>query len=531
MKRRKFISALSASTVLPALLDGFSFKAFGNSPLLQALAGSTNNDHVLVLIQLSGGNDGINTVIPLDQYTNLANARNNILIPSAQVLPLNGTVNTGLHPVMTGFQQLYNNGLATIVQGVSYPSPNFSHFRSTDIWMTASDSSQVLSSGWTGRYLDYEYPNYPVGYPNATVPDPLAIEIGSTVSLALQGPAVNMGMSISDPTNFYNLINGIQDPAPNTNYGKELTYIRQVNQQSQAYSAVITAAANNVTQQSPSYPATGVNRLADQLKIVARLIAGGLQTKIYMVTLGGFDTHSLQTDATNTTTGAHADLLSNLSVAVAAFMDDLNYLSVADRVVGMTFSEFGRRILSNGSRGTDHGVGAPMLLFGNSVQSGILGTNPIIPSSVTINDNVAMQYDFRSVYASVLHEWFCVPQADLNQIMLQNFQLLPVVQNNICGVSVNLHEVNQAAGESIVRNDPNPFTSSTYVTFKSKGGHILLQVFDTEGKVIKTLAEGEYEAGTYKVWYENEGHPAGIYYLRLQNEALQQVKNMIVVRG
>jgi len=113
---------------------------------------------------------------------------------------------------------------------------------------------------------------------------------------------------------------------------------------------------------------------------------------------------------------------------------------------------------------------------------------------------------------------------------LQNFQLLPVIQNSACNLSIGIHEANKAAGENLVRNDPNPFTSSTYITFKSKGGHILLQIFDTEGKIIKTLADGEYAEGTYKVWYENEGHPAGIYYLRLQNEALQQVKNMIVVR-
>src|SRR4030095_6786505 len=168
---------------------------------------------------------------------------------------------------------------------------------------------QTLTTGWTGRYLDYEYPNYPAGYPNTTMPDPLAIEIGSTVSLGLQGPATSMGMSISDPTNFYNLINGIQDPAPPTFYGHELTYIRQISQQSQAYTAVITAAANNITSQSPSYPAAGTNSLADQLKIVARLVAGGLRTKVYMVNLGGFDTHSNQADNGSPTTGSHADLL------------------------------------------------------------------------------------------------------------------------------------------------------------------------------------------------------------------------------
>ena len=528
MKRRKFLSALSAASVVPAVLDGFSIKSFGASPLLRALAASTSNDHVLVLIQLSGGNDGLNTVIPLDQYSLLSAARNNILIPSAQVLALNGNPQTGLHPAMTGIQQLFNGGRVNIVQGVSYPSPNFSHFRATDIWLSASDHDQSLTTGWAGRYLDYEYPNYPVGYPNSTMPDPLAIEIGSSVSLGLHGPAVGMGFSITDPTNFYNLINGIQDPAPNTNYGRELTYIRMVNQQSQAYSSVITSAANNITSQSPSYPAQGLNNLSDQLKIVARLIAGGLRTKIYMVSLGGFDTHSGQAETGSPTTGDHATLLSKLSVAVSAFQDDLSFLNVDHRVVGMTFSEFGRRIISNGSMGTDHGSGAPMILFGNAVQSGILGTNPIIPANANVNDNVAMQYDFRSVYSSVLNKWFCVPQSDLNQIMLQNFQVLPVIQDSACVVGV--HELNQKAGESLVWNYPNPFTSSTYITFKSAGGHVLLQVFTTEGQLLKTLVNGEHAAGTYEVWYENEGHPAGTYYLRLQNESLQQVKNMIVVK-
>jgi uncharacterized protein (DUF1501 family) len=528
MKRRKFLSALSAATVVPAVLDGFSIRSFAASPLLQALAASTNNDHVLVLIQLSGGNDGLNTVIPLDQYSALSTARNNILIPTNQVLQLNGNSQTGLHPSMSGIQQLFNSGRVNIVQGVSYPSPNFSHFRATDIWLTASDYDQTLTTGWAGRYLDYEYPNYPVGYPDSIMPDPLAIEIGSSVSLGLQGPNVGMGISITDPTNFYNLINGIQDPAPNTNYGRELTYIRMVNQQSQAYSAVITAAANNVTSQAPVYPAPGLNYLADQLKIVARLIAGGLKTKIYMVGLGGFDTHSGQAEQGSPSTGSHADLLSKLSVAVSAFQSDLSYLNADDRVLGMTFSEFGRRIISNASMGTDHGSGAPMLLFGNAVQSGILGTNPIIPANANVNDNIAMQYDFRSVYSTVLNKWFCVPAADLTQIMLQNFQLLPIIQDSACVVGI--HELNQKAGESLVWNYPNPFTSSTYVTFKSAGGHVLLQVFSTEGQLIKTLADREYDAGTYEIWYENEGHPAGTYYLRLQNESLQQVKNMIVMK-
>lgn len=526
MKRRTFLNHLTASAVLPGLLNGFSFKAFGASPLLQSLAASTVDDHVLVLIQLNGGNDGLNTVIPVDQYSNLSAARSNILIPDTQVLPLTGVLGTGLHPAMGGMQQLYDDGKLSIIQGVSYPSPNFSHFRATDIWLSASDSNQVVNSGWAGRYLNYEFPNYPTGYPNPAMPDPLALQIGTSLSLALQGPTAGMGMTISDPTNFYNLVNGIQDPAPQNLYGHELTYIRTVAQQSMAYSNVIVNAANNITQQSSSYPAPGTNSLADQLKIVARLIAGGLKTKIYMVSLGGFDTHSSQTDAANTTIGTHATLLGRVSEAISAFSDDLDFLGITSRVLGMTFSEFGRRIKSNASNGTDHGSGAPMFVFGANVQPGIIGVNPVIPAGATVNDNVAMQYDFRSVYASLLNQWLCVPAADLNQILLQNFQTLPIVNSSACTVGID--ELHKAAGENLVFNYPNPFAERTTISYTTKGGHTLVQVFNPEGQLIKTLVNNELPAGIYQVDYENEGHAAGIYHLRLQNESVQQVKNMVV---
>lgn len=527
MKRRDFFRRTLPATLLPSLLNGFSFRAFAGSPLMQALTSASLNDHALVLIQLNGGNDGLNTVIPLDQYSNLSSARSNILIPDMLVLPLNGYTNTGLHPAMSGIQQLFNDGKLNIIQAVGYPSPNFSHFRATDIWLSGSDSDQVLSSGWGGRYLNYEYPNFPTGYPNTTMPDPLALQIGSSVSLALQGPNSSMGMAISNPTSFYNLINGVQDPAPNTNAGKELTYIRQVAQQSTLYSSVILAAANNITQQSSMYPATGVNSLSDQLKIVARLIAGGLKTKIYMVNLGGFDTHSSQVDG-STITGTHADLLSKLSVAVSAFMDDVSFLNIESRVLGMTFSEFGRRIKSNSSDGTDHGAAAPLFVFGKDVQSGILGSNPVINPVISTNDNIPMQYDFRSIYASVLQDWFCVPSPDLSSVLLQNFQTLPIIQSTACS-TVGIHDLNKSAGINLISNYPNPFTSSTYISFTTSGGHTLVQVFDTEGKIIKTLADGEYAAGTYKLWFENENFNSGVYYARLQNGSIQQVRNMLLV--
>lgn len=519
---------LPAGIVLPALINGFSFTALGESPLLTALtAATTETDHVLVLIQLNGGNDGLNMVIPLDQYDNLANARSNIILPQSKILTLNGTTQTGLHPAMTGLQSLFNDGKLKLIQSVGYPQPNFSHFRATDIWLTASDSSTVLNSGWAGRYLSEEYTNFPVGYPNAVMPDPLAIQIGSSISPALQGPSVNMGMAITDPNNFYNFISGIQDPAPNTNSGKELTYVRQVAQQTQEYGTVIKAAAAKVTQQV-TYP-TG-NTLADQLKIVSRLIAGGLKTRVYMVNIGSFDTHASQVVAGATETGTHAVLLQKVSDAVKAFMDDLKYLGASKRVVGMTFSEFGRRIKSNASGGTDHGAAAPMFIFGDYVESNVMGYSPVISTVTSVNDNVPMQYDFRSVYASLLQQWFCSPASTLNNVMLNNFQSLPIIKSSASCVSTTQEKLNALAGNKMIWNYPNPFSSNTTISYNTNGGYTLVQVFDNQGRLIKTLVSSEKLQGNYQVNFENTGYTSGVYYARLQNGALQQTATMVLAK-
>ncbi len=530
MKRRDFIrSTAPAGIVFPALINGFTFKAFAESPLVSALTQApTETDHVLVIIQLNGGNDGLNMVIPIDQYDNLAIARSNIILPKNKILKLNGTSFTGLHPSMTGMQTLFNQEKLQIIQSVGYPQPNFSHFRATDIWLSASDSNQTINSGWAGRYLNEEYPNYPMGFPNTVMPDPLAIQIGSFVSPAMQGPAVNMGMAISDPVNFYNLINGIQGNAPNTRGGKELTYIRQIAQQTQQYGSVIKAAAAKVTKQFAGYP-TG-NSLADQLKIVARLIAGGLKTRIYMVSLGGFDTHAQQVNATAKETGNHANLLQKVSEGIKAFMDDLDFLGAQKRVIGMTFSEFGRRIKSNGSGGTDHGAAAPLFVFGHYAQNDVIGKSPTIPLITNTGDNVPMQYDFRSIYASILQQWFCVPESTLENVMLKNFQNINVIKKSAPCMSTSPEIININAGKNLISNYPNPFQTSTTISYESFGGHTLIQVFNTEGKLIKTLVDMEIGAGNHKVTFENEGYLPGVYYARLQNNTIQQIRTMLLVR-
>jgi hypothetical protein len=335
-----------------------------------------------------------------------------------------------------------------------------------------------------------------------------------------------MGMSISDPTSFYNLLDNIQDPVPNTPMGYELSYLRQVATQTNKYTERIRQAALAVTQQG-QYPAN--NSLAAQLKIVARLIKGGLKTRVYMVSYGGFDTHATQVVSTDTTTGTHANLLRNVSDAIKAFMDDVKNLGVDNRVMGMTYSEFGRRIKSNGSGGTDHGSAAPMFLFGKNVIGGITGNNPFIPPNVTVGENLPFQYDFRSVYASVLQQWFCVPETTLEQVLLKNFQAIPLISNPACTNTSRPDPFSNA--NVLVFNYPNPFSSSTTITFKTSGGHTLLQVIDASGRLLKVLLEKDYsEAGTFNIRYDSEGLPAGIYYVRLQNGPIQQVRAMLKAR-
>jgi uncharacterized protein (DUF1501 family) len=528
MERREFLSSTGKVVLLGSVIPGYSFASIGNGSILEQLLAPqyTVNDNVLVLIQLNGGNDGLNTVIPLDQYSTLSNLRKNILLAENKVLKLSDHPNVGLHPSLAGLHAMYGEGKVNLIQGVGYPQQNYSHFRSTDIWLSGSDADKVVPTGWMGRYMNFEYTNFPSGFPNADMPDPLAIQIGSFTSPVFQGPTCQTAVAISSEKDFYDMVNNIPSTLPNNAVGKELGYVRSIVGQAQSYNTAIKNAAAKVTQQYSGYP-TG-NTLAGQLKIVAKLIKGGLKTKVYMVTLGSFDTHSGQVDLNDTSTGTHAKLLATLNDAISAFQKDLNFLGIEDRVIGMTFSEFGRRIVSNGSGGTDHGSSLPVIVFGSQVQNGVIGTNPQIAATTGVNDNLAMQYDFRSVYASILNQWFCVPTSDLNTILLKNFQTLPIAKSASCSSSI--HEINQNAGIKWISCYPNPFVDQVTIEYTTLGGHTMIQVFDTEGRVVAHLVDQLLHHNTYTIVWNSEMYPEGIYYVRFQNDTIQQVATIIKTR-
>lgn len=523
MKRRDFLKVTQAAT-LAYMINGTPVGAYARNPLLELLAKQTAaNGRVLIMIQLNGGNDGLNTVIPLDMYSELAAARSNILIPQNKVLALNGTTDTGLHPAMTGVRDLYNNGYVNICQSVGYPDPNFSHFRATDIWMSGSDSSQYINSGWLGRHLDEEYPGYPAGYPSSTMPDPLAIQIGSGVSNLLQGNSANLGMSIASIDSFYNIVNGTVDPAPNTPAGHELTFIRYIKQQTETYTKVIQAAAQKATNVSAKWQ-TG-NRLADQLKIVSRLIAGGLKTPIYIVNLGGFDTHSQQTDSADTTVGNHANLLGQISGAMEALFDEAKMLNYEERIAAMTFSEFGRRIKSNASGGTDHGTTAPVMVFSKYVNPGLIGTNPTLPKNAAVGDNLPLQIDYRTVYAAVLADWFQIDTQTMNKVLMNKYPVQPVFQK-----TNNIDETTVSGSDDILgQNYPNPFRRSTNITFGSDGGMVSLQLFDVNGRLLQTPVNKQMDRGKHTLTLERGDLPPGVYFYRLTNGKNQSTKRLSVV--
>lgn len=506
MNRRDFLTAASA-TMLPVMLDGFGLRAMNQqSALVQSLlqTAAVNSDRVLVMVYLNGGNDGLNTVIPIDQLSQYNALRGNIAIPQNKILALDGTPATGFHPAMTGMRNLYNNGKLTVLHSVAYPNPDQSHARSTDIWMTGVDSNQFANSGWAGRYLDDRFPNYPANYPNPQMEDPLAIQIGYITSTALLGAQQSVAIALNDPDSFYALV-GSGDPTPPGgglpgDSGALVTFIRKQQTLAVGYADQIKTAAD-AGQNLATYPeALAKNYLADQLKIVARLIHGGLQTKVYFVSLNGFDTHSGQVDYRDNTQGEHADLLGKVSTALAAFQNDLELQGTHERVIGMTFSEFGRRANSNNSKGTDHGVAAPMFVFGTGVKHRTIGQNPDLANLTGQygNKDIGMQTDFRRVYADILNDWFGTTPTTTDALLFRNFPTVSLFRDLVPAVVETVASGRwQDAATWNVGRAPLPTESVTI-----KAGHTILVDRDITVRTIRLNGKLNY-TGAFKLQITN----------------------------
>lgn len=505
MKRRDFIKTGSLLSATPLVIGGMKVSA-NASPLMEKLAKKANaEDKILILIQLVGGNDGLNTVIPLDQYDNLQKARPNVIIDEDKILKLRD--NLGLHPVMTGMKSLWDEGKLAIVQNVAYPYQNFSHFRSTDIWTSASDSDKYINSGWIGRYLSNLHPSFPDNYPNDDYTDPLSITIGSIVSQTCQGPVFTMGMSLNSSSNFTELTANPEADLPEGEVGDELFYLRTVLLQTEEYIDVIQDAADK-GRINDSIWANLNDQLSNQLKIVSQLLAGGIKTKVFICSLGGFDTHSAQIqDVEDTSIGFHATLLSNVSNAITAFQRQVEDLGLQNNVVGMTFSEFGRRIISNNSNGTDHGSAAPMFVFGSNLNGGVYGANPLIEDKVDASVNLEMEYDFRDVYSTVLKDWFEVSDNQLNTIMYKDFEILPIFKTS------SSVKDNVVYGEKLY---PNPAYNKTILSFSlEKPAGVNIQLYDLSGRHISNIFKSYLPSSNHKLEIDLSRVNQGTYLVKI----------------
>lgn len=501
MKRRQFLQTGSVVS-LPLFLGGAEVSAITRSSLFQLI--NPDDDKILVLVQLNGGNDGLNMVIPIDQYSGLSQVRPNLMLPESKVLKLSDK--TGLHPSMQGMQQLFQEGSLAVVQSVGYPNQNRSHFRSTDIWTSASSANEYVSSGWVGRYLDERYPGFPEAYPNEEYPDPFAITLGNVVSETCQGPSSNFSFTLTGASSIRLVEETVAAPVEDTCYGREIDFIRTTIKQSNEYANTVLKAFEKGTNLA-DYPQN--NRLADHLKTVANLISGGLKTRIYVVTLGGFDTHANQVLIGEPENGDHANLLGMVSSAVTAFVNDCRQLGVDERVVGMTFSEFGRQIRANASFGTDHGTAAPLLVFGSCIRQGIYGQNPEIKADTAAQEGVPMQYDFRSVYASLLIDWFGVKEDDVRNILFDDFQKIPFIKDCASSSAV---EDSETAIEAIL--SPNPCSEFTILNLNHTGRNVRISLLDALGSELNVITNKNLEGGQHEIRIDAPAIP-GVYYVRV----------------
>ncbi|MBC7922460.1 MAG: DUF1501 domain-containing protein [Ferruginibacter sp.] len=390
MRRRDFLKQSALTTagtmLIPHFLKAYELNQLGVAPT----TGKT-----LVIVQLSGGNDGLNTVVPFrnDIYYR---ERPTLAIARDKVLALNDEI--GFNPALEPLKALYDDGLVTVINNVGYPNPDRSHFRSMDIWQTASDSDKYLTTGWVGRYLDA----------NCAGADPCqphrAIEVDDTLSLVLKGTSVN-GLAMLNPQKLYNqtrggLVEGLAKVSQADEHGN-VAYLYKTLAETVSSAAYVydqsARSASPVNATGGTYPA---NELGNRLKTVAELIQSGVSTRVYYVSISGFDTHINQP-------GQQERLLRQYAEAVKAFTGDMKATNRQNDVLLMTFSEFGRRVKQNASNGTDHGTANNVLLIGGGLKGATPGRVFNEAPNLTNLDEGDLKYtvDFRNIYATLLRNW------------------------------------------------------------------------------------------------------------------------------
>lgn len=546
MKRRNFLKIFPAAGVSPFLVNGFPMRPFSNTKISQILNSCDGvEDRVLILIQLKGGNDGVNTIIPINQYDRYAELRPVIRVPETgpdKFINLDGTLpsadQVGLHPVLTSMKEMYEKGWMNVVQGVGYEGLNGSHFKGTDLWMSGGDGTPEkfnLRSGWMARALQAMYPDV-LGAP--IPPDkvyPLGIQVGDpNPSLGFHSETEHqnvINLYGQDPAGFYSLVQTIGGaPLPNvpdSEYGDELAYIMGVEKAVDEYSVYITQAFNAGSNAISNYPQT---TLAYQLKTIARLIKGGCKTKIYLCNMGGFDTHGDQLAPEGiVTVGGHAELLRNLADSVKFFLNDMEAMGLGEQVAACTFSEFGRCARENGSAGTDHGTLAPMMVFGKGIKSGINGTNVDLTNLAGDNQLQGMQFDYRQVFTTLLQDWLGASNEVLTATMFEGYDKIPLLDSAVvvspdCYIGTTVGVWDKTTDKPSITVSPNPAAVRAEVAVRSTAPFDAQLTLHSLGGSLVSAQSMRIQAGVSRAYLDVRQLPPGHYFIRVENKSTGQAE-------
>lgn len=546
MDRRKFIKQISlAGAAMPFVINGIPLKALSStSQFTKVLSKTENNGNVMVIVQLHGGNDGLNTFVPLNHYDLYYNIRANVALPYSgrrKLIHLDESLSdeqqVGVHPDLFDFKAMYEDASAALIQNIGYENMNMSHFRGRDIYFMGGDYNDRFPSGWIGRFLNHNYPSYPDGYPSEGDPDPLALEIGNTNSLAFHREVgIPIGLSIANPQAFYDLINsvGIDPPVefPDSYYGEELAYLMGMEDKAMGYAERLKFLYDNgMNSANVIYPERYLlsapqgyyrNGLSEQLKILSRLISGGSQTQVYIVRIGGFDTHADQVEAYDNSIGRHSALIYHLSSAVRAFYDDLKAQGLDQKVITLTMSEFGRRVYSNAGYGTDHGKAQPVMIWGPGLKGGVYGNNPDL--SDLDGGNLKYFFDYRQLYTTVLQDWLGASDEALADTYFDGFLNSKL---DLFGTKDD-KELNNEDIHKLYDAFPNPVRDQiTFNYYLAQDDFVTIQIRNDKGDILKTVKADKLSAGKYELNANLSDLPSGLYFYTFQAGKFKAAKKLI----
>ncbi len=511
--RRSFLEMASMGGIATTLMaGGLPMQVFGKHALFQS-SQMMDNDRTVVLIRLNGGNDGLNTVIPFNDGL-YYEKRPNIAIAKNDTLSISD--NLGLHPSMTGMKALWDRDQLSVLTNVGYPSPNKSHATSGQIWERGD--RELVSGGWGGRYIEASIPDIYSDIPE----HPVLTQVGSSNALFFNGRTGRLGFGIPNDQVLERLAESSilydAEDVPATLWGEKLSTVRRVANSASQYGKVVgdtLQAESNAVE----YPDTALGR---QLASIAKMIRGGLTTKMYLVRVGGWDTHENQL-------GRHVNLLTNLSNALKAFQDDLDSDGHSERVLTLTISEFGRRVHENGSFGTDHGEAAPLFVLGKNVLPGIIGGLPDLAGN-----NLPYDLDFRSVYATIMEHWLGLDNVSAQSVVNGAFDYQPFVGfNPVEPPDSTSNESFETPGPfaTLSQNYPNPFNPATNINFElAQASYVSLRVFDVQGRLVDTLVSKTLPAGPHSVTFDARNLASGTYLYRLESPSGTQTKRMVLLR-